>query len=168
MCIYTYWRREWQSTLVILAWRISWAEEHSGLQSTGSQRIGHNWSKLAQHIYECVCVCVCVCIYVCMYMSIWRDMYNVLSRTYLHGVKRKLKLQSGVMWESMVVVEKKVWGRIDINNWDKVERILSNSQVEFGKNTQEKEYSVTVGWDHEKSCVFRDWQRAENEWASQM
>ena len=27
----------------ILAWRIPWTEEHGGLQSTGSQRVGHNW-----------------------------------------------------------------------------------------------------------------------------
>ena len=26
----------------ILAWRIPWAEEPGGLQSTGSQRVGHN------------------------------------------------------------------------------------------------------------------------------
>ena len=27
----------------ILAWRIPWTEEPGGLQSTGSQRVGHNW-----------------------------------------------------------------------------------------------------------------------------
>ena len=26
----------------ILAWRISWTEESGGLQSTGSQRVGHD------------------------------------------------------------------------------------------------------------------------------
>ena len=26
----------------ILAWRIAWTEEPGGLQSTGSQRVGHN------------------------------------------------------------------------------------------------------------------------------
>ena len=31
----------------ILAWRIPWTEEPDRLQSTGSQRIGHNWSDLA-------------------------------------------------------------------------------------------------------------------------
>ena len=28
----------------ILAWRIPWIEEPGGLQSTGSQRVGHDWS----------------------------------------------------------------------------------------------------------------------------
>ena len=28
----------------ILAWRIQWAEEPGGLQSTGLQRVGHNWA----------------------------------------------------------------------------------------------------------------------------
>ena len=27
----------------ILAWRIPWTEESGGIQSTGSQRVGHNW-----------------------------------------------------------------------------------------------------------------------------
>ena len=31
----------------ILAWRIPWVEETGGLQSTGSQRVGHNCSNLA-------------------------------------------------------------------------------------------------------------------------
>ena len=32
----------------ILVWRIPWTEEPCGLQSIGSQRIGHNWSDLAK------------------------------------------------------------------------------------------------------------------------
>ena len=31
----------------ILAWRIPWTEEPGGLQSTGSQRVGHDESNLA-------------------------------------------------------------------------------------------------------------------------
>ena len=30
-----------------LAWRIPWTEEHGGLWSIGSQRVGHDWSNLA-------------------------------------------------------------------------------------------------------------------------
>ena len=30
-----------------LAWRIPWTEEPGGLQSMGSQRVGHDWSSLA-------------------------------------------------------------------------------------------------------------------------
>ena len=36
-----------------LAWRIPWTEESGGLQSTGSQRVVHNWSDLA-HTNACV------------------------------------------------------------------------------------------------------------------
>ena len=32
----------------ILAWEIPWTEEPGGLQSRGSQRVGHDWSNLAQ------------------------------------------------------------------------------------------------------------------------
>ena len=30
----------------ILAWRIPWIEESGGLQSIGSQRVGHNWVRI--------------------------------------------------------------------------------------------------------------------------
>ena len=38
------WRRKWQPTPGILAWRIPWTEEPGGLQSMGSQRVGHDWA----------------------------------------------------------------------------------------------------------------------------
>ena len=34
----------------ILAWRIPWTVEPGGLWSMGLQRVGHNWSDLAQHM----------------------------------------------------------------------------------------------------------------------
>ena len=40
------WRRAWLSHSSILAWRIPWTEEPGGLQSTGSQRVRHDWSNL--------------------------------------------------------------------------------------------------------------------------
>ena len=41
-----------------LAWEIPWTEELGGLQSMGSQRVGHGLRPKR----VCVCVCVCVCI----------------------------------------------------------------------------------------------------------
>ena len=35
--------REMATHSSILAWRIPWMEEPDGLQSTGSQRVGHDW-----------------------------------------------------------------------------------------------------------------------------
>ena len=35
----------------ILAWRIQWIEEPGGLQSMGSQRVGHDWATKQQNIY---------------------------------------------------------------------------------------------------------------------
>ena len=32
----------------ILAWKIPWTEKPGGLQSTGSQRVGHDWINLAR------------------------------------------------------------------------------------------------------------------------
>ena len=37
------WRRKWQPTPVLLAWRIPWWEEPGRLQSIGLQRVGHDW-----------------------------------------------------------------------------------------------------------------------------
>ena len=39
-----HWRRKWQPYSSILAWKISWTEEPGRLQSTGSQRIRHDWA----------------------------------------------------------------------------------------------------------------------------
>ena len=48
----------WEGTLeeemathcsIILAWRIPRTEEPGSLQSTGSHRVEHNWSNLAEH-----------------------------------------------------------------------------------------------------------------------
>ena len=36
------WGRPWQPTPVFLPGKIPWTEEHGGLQSTGSQRVGHD------------------------------------------------------------------------------------------------------------------------------
>ena len=36
----------------ILAWRIPWTEEPGGVQSMGSQRVGHNWSDLVHTYYR--------------------------------------------------------------------------------------------------------------------
>ena len=40
-------RQEMAVLSSILAWRIPWTEEPGGLQSMGSQRVGHDWSDLA-------------------------------------------------------------------------------------------------------------------------
>ena len=59
----------------VLAWRIPWTEEPGGLQYMRSQRIGHDWSDVAQHLgrdgethswWKCACVCVCVLKCVCV------------------------------------------------------------------------------------------------------
>ena len=41
------WRRAWQAIPVFLPGESPWTEEPGGLQSMGSQRIGHIWSDLA-------------------------------------------------------------------------------------------------------------------------
>ena len=40
----------------IFAWRIPWTEKPDGLQSVGSQRVGHDLETKEQQIYTCVSV----------------------------------------------------------------------------------------------------------------
>ena len=37
------WSRKWKNHSSILAWRIPWTEEPGGLQSSGLQRVRHDW-----------------------------------------------------------------------------------------------------------------------------
>ena len=42
--------KEMATHSIILAWRIPWTEEPGGLQSTGSQRVGHDWVTLLTYL----------------------------------------------------------------------------------------------------------------------
>ena len=46
------WRRKWQPTPVLLPWRIPWMKEPGRLQSTGSQRVRHDWATSLTHKRE--------------------------------------------------------------------------------------------------------------------
>ena len=48
------WRRAWQPTSVFLPRESPWTEKPGGLQSMGSQRVGHDRNNLAQH--NCMCI----------------------------------------------------------------------------------------------------------------
>ena len=45
------WRRQWQPTLVLFAWKIPWTGEPAGLQSMGLQRVGHDWTTSLHSLY---------------------------------------------------------------------------------------------------------------------
>ena len=45
-------RRAWQPTPLFLPGESTWTEEPKGLQSTGSQRVGHHWNDLACRVAE--------------------------------------------------------------------------------------------------------------------
>ena len=42
---------------IIIAWRIPWTEEPVGLQSMGSQRVGHNWATNSNQKLVCLLNC---------------------------------------------------------------------------------------------------------------
>ena len=99
----------------ILAWRIPWTEEPSGLQSMGSQRVGQNWSDWASRHSNlkfsvillkafsrfessCVIMCVVCCVH---WSSRPRGKHHHLSLTFHHGAW---------LWRSMDMVKwTKVW-----------------------------------------------------------
>ena len=48
----------------ILAWKISWTEEPGGLQSMGSQRVGHDWViNTPKVIHTCKCAYTCTSVF---------------------------------------------------------------------------------------------------------
>ena len=72
----------------ILAWRISWAEEPGGLQSMGSQRVGHNWATdtftfMFIHIH----------MYICIHFKKWKSTKYTYELTQIRG------LITSVLWE---------------------------------------------------------------------
>ena len=69
----------------ILAWRISWTEKPSGLQSIGLERVGHNWSDLAcTHAFHSMCS-THACIPFHVYAT--KGVHAVLSHSlWLHGL----------------------------------------------------------------------------------
>ena len=50
------WRTAWQPTPVFLPGESPWTKEPGGLQSTWSQRVGHNWTTKHTHLYSQHCV----------------------------------------------------------------------------------------------------------------
>ena len=74
----------------ILAWRIPWTEKPRGLQSTGLQRVGHNWSDLAQHIsyikFSYILQNICR-IFSLLYRSVFiltRQLYDIFIYIYIY------------------------------------------------------------------------------------
>ena len=53
------WRRKWQPTPVFLPGEPPWAEQPGGLQSTESQKVGHNRATKHAHIWNCDGACEC-------------------------------------------------------------------------------------------------------------
>ena len=47
------WRRKWQPSPVLLPRKIPWMKEPGGLQSMGSQGVGHDWETSLTHSLNC-------------------------------------------------------------------------------------------------------------------
>ena len=113
----------------ILAWRIPWTEGTGGLESTGSQEVGHNWSNLAQARGTSLVV---------QWLRLWASDEGGLipwGTKIPHG-KAKLNLQS---WNDTTNIfytergEKKDRGGLRIKPWRRA------SREEFTKEDKEVE-----------------------------
>ena len=55
------WEDTWEKGMAahssILAWRMPWTEEPGGLQSMGSQRVGHDWATSLSFFLLCYVYC---------------------------------------------------------------------------------------------------------------
>ena len=63
----------------ILAWRIPWTEEPGGLQSIGSQTVGHNWvtyTYLLTYLQDAILNVSPVCLVHLMLFTIWWGGYD--------------------------------------------------------------------------------------------
>ena len=74
----------------ILAWRIPWTEKSGGLQSTGSQRVGHNWATSLHFHYT---IREGGCSLICSSFSL----LEISQRRTSHGPKQCCPLQ-GIIW----------------------------------------------------------------------
>ena len=68
--------------------KVPWTEEPGGLQSRGSQRVGHfTFTSLYVYIYYmciihmqmcismCILICVCICLYMCIFVYVYQCAY---------------------------------------------------------------------------------------------
>ena len=55
---FIHWRRKWQPTPVVLAWRLPGTGQPGGLPSMGLHRVGHDWSDLAAAAAAAVQLCL--------------------------------------------------------------------------------------------------------------
>ena len=73
-----------------LAWRIPWTEEPGGLQSMGSQRVGHNWAT---------------------WLHFWLHFFVVNVELWLLG----MWVVSGIGWEGEIAKNmRKIWGMMNM------------------------------------------------------
>ena len=69
----------------ILAWRIPWTEEPGGLQSAGSQRVGHNWAtSLSLSLTRELDICPAFLIQVTWLVGLWLVASTTVSSSWSH------------------------------------------------------------------------------------
>ena len=118
----------------ILAWRIPWTEEPGGLQSMGSQRVGHEWSNLA-HTHARILHWVC-----------WRSFLGPLDCKEIKPVNPKGNQSWIFLGRTGAEAEAPILWPPDAKSW------LIRKDPNIGKDWRQEEKGITedemVGWHH--------------------
>ena len=122
----------------ILAWRIPGTEEPGGLQSTGSQRVGHNWSYLA-----------CMHTHVILYTENPKDVTRQLLEP-IHEFGRvdiyKINIQKSVAWlyTDSKTLETAIKETISFTTISKKNKISRNKPAKEAKELYSKNYETLM------------------------
>ena len=139
----------------ILAWRIPWTEEPGGLQSTGSQRVGHDWATslslsgmwvdsgantvLLAYVWTCDLWLV---LWSCEYNSQW---FFFVLFCFFAGEGRKMP--SGQSWE-----RGREWVRVGGEDWERNIYILAADWTMKGGHSCLLKGFGLVAWHWQLVC----------------
>ena len=87
-----------------LAWKIPWTEEPLGLQSVGSQRVGHNWSNLA----AAAAACLVIIAFASPNGTVKREHIIHTTHVYFHTEETEFILHQGEDYDSL---DWSIWGK---------------------------------------------------------
>ena len=103
----------------ILAWRIPWAEEPGGLQSVGSQRVGHDWATNTHTIVNLKGVSRCHYKWDrkwTVYQSLeWRDLFG--SWCFIYKQKKSIAYNGNLKGSK----DKRIQFTVTLTSWVSVE-----------------------------------------------
>ena len=91
----------------ILAWRNLWTEEPGGLQSTGSQRVGHDWAISLTHSK---------CSFRFLYSILWKNLNELFGQPSIMTVTQR-DILTHQLWDRIAREYSKMTKVFGLSNW---------------------------------------------------